>query len=254
MWGTWDARTGHQGNSYGDPAHNWGLGLNTIVNSYVNAGVDPAKLNLGLAGYAQVWKDAEPQPWTTSGGGIGQVTWDAMKSEDLTYHHEYTEDGKFNATWAYNEEDRTYWSFDDQLAVAEKAKWAISLGLGGVDFWEVGNDVSGDLSGASAEVFRAQPDGPVAGTDSLICAATEGTKASAWNGTVKYKKGAQVYLDGKIYVAKNSVKGKVPGPKKNGWNELTECGVKPIGNTKPGKSDGKGKDRSSHGKAHSKNK
>lgn len=254
LWGTWDARTGHQGNIYGDPAHNWGLGLDTIVNSYLNAGVNPAKLNLGLAGYAQVWKDAEPQPWTTSGGGIGQVTWDALKKEDLTYHQDYTADGKFNATWAYNEDDRTYWSFDDQVAVAEKAKWAISQGLGGVDFWEVGNDVSGDLSGASADVFRAHVAGPVTGTDSLICAATEGTNATPWNATVKYKKDAQVFLDGKIFAAKNTVKGKVPGAKKNGWVELTDCGVKPLDKAKPGKSKGKGTNNSSLSKPHGKGK
>ncbi|UUT36626.1 glycosyl hydrolase family 18 protein [Microbacterium elymi] len=43
LWGSWADTTGYQGNIHGDSAHNWNLGLDTIVASYTDAGVDPAQ-------------------------------------------------------------------------------------------------------------------------------------------------------------------------------------------------------------------
>ncbi|WP_109209714.1 MULTISPECIES: glycosyl hydrolase family 18 protein [Microbacterium] len=228
LWGSWSAETGHQGNVYGDPAHNWGLGLDTVVASYINAGVDPAKLNLGLAAYGQGWTDAEPQPWTISGGGLGQITWDQLKARDLEIHHEYTADGRFNATWGYDSGARHFWSFDDELAVAEKTAWALSKGLGGVDFWEVGNDVAGDLPAASAEVLRAAAPGPVAGSEGRQCAATPDAAARPWNASTTYRGGELVYLDGLVFAAQWYAKGDEPGASARGpWSTLTACGVDP---------------------------
>lgn len=229
LWGSWAAETGHQGNVYGDPAHNWGLGLDTVVASYITAGVDPAKLNLGLAAYGQGWRDAEPQPWSVSGGGLGQITWDQLKARDLEIHHEYTADGAFNATWGYDAATREFWSFDDELAVAEKTAWAISKGLGGVDFWEIGNDVAGDLSAASADVLRAAAAGPVAGSPALLCAQTPDAAAEPWNARTTYRGGELVFLDGRVYEAQWYAKGDEPGASVRGpWSTLTACGVDPA--------------------------
>ncbi|WP_435299728.1 glycosyl hydrolase family 18 protein [Timonella sp. A28] len=229
LWGSWTTETGHQGNVYGDSAHNWGLGLNTIVASYVNAGVDPSKLNLGLAAYGQGWKDAQPEPWTQSGGGLGQRTWDELKKDDLTFHHEYTADGKFNATWAYDEENKRFWSLDDEVAVAEKTKWAISQGLGGVDFWEVGNDVEGDLSAQSALVLREAAKGPVAGVEAGDCAATPSAQSKQWNALTTFNKGERAFLDGRVFETQWYARGEVPGVSPTGpWFTVTECGVDPA--------------------------
>lgn len=232
LWGSWSPETGHQGNIYGDPDHNWGLGLDTIIATYVNAGVDPAKLNIGLAGYGQGWNNAQPEAWTPASGGFGTRTWDELKNDTLTFHHEYTDEGKFNASWAYDEAQQVFWSLDDPTAVAQKAKYVIEQGLGGVDFWEVGNDVEGDLSSASAQVFRADAGGPVAGTTASHCTATPGiTKdANAWNAQKTYHQGDLVYLDGKIFQAQWYAKGAtdVPGGSIYGpWATFTKCGVNP---------------------------
>ncbi|WP_205835252.1 glycosyl hydrolase family 18 protein [Microbacterium salsuginis] len=228
LWGSWAAETGHQGNVFGDPAHNWGLGLDTVVASYMNAGIDPAQLNLGLAAYGQGWRDAEPQPWTTSGGGLGQITWDQLKTRDLDIHHEYTAEGRFNATWGYDPAAREFWSFDDELAVAEKTRWAIEQGLGGVDFWEIGNDVAGDLSAASADVLRAAAPGPVSGPPALLCAQTPLAPAAPWNAQTTYRGGELVHLDGRVFEAQWYARGDEPGASVRGpWSTLTACGVHP---------------------------
>ncbi|WP_347977615.1 glycosyl hydrolase family 18 protein [Microbacterium sp. ProA8] len=229
LWGSWTPETGHQGNVYGDPAHNWGLGLDTVVASYVNAGVDASQLNLGLAAYGQGWRDAEPQPWTASGGGLGQITWDQLKLRDLEIHHERTADGRFNATWGYDAAAREFWSFDDEVAVAEKTAWALSQGLGGVDFWEVGNDVAGDLSSASADVLRAAVPGPVEGAELVVCEETADAAAAPWHAQTTYRGGELVHLDGRVFEAQWYAKGDEPGASARGpWSTLTACGTDPA--------------------------
>ena len=226
LWGSWTPETGHQGNIYGDPDHNWGLGLDTIVASYTQAGVDPAKLNVGLAAYGQGWVGAQEEPWTAADAGAsGQLIWDDLVKRDLTIHHEYTEDGKFNATWGYDAEAKEFWSFDDEVAVAEKAKWAASLGLGGVDFWEAGNDTSGELIAASAKVFRDAATGPVAGQNAVQCDAT--ASATPWNALKTYQSGDLVFLDGHVFKAQWYAKGDVPGNVNGPWSALTACGIEP---------------------------
>lgn len=228
LWGTWSTTTGHQANIVGDPAQNWGLGLDTIVASYKNAGVDPAQLNLGIPAYGQGWKDAEPRPWTAA-TGIGQQSWDQLKDRDLQIHHDYAADGHYNATWGYDPQAREFWSFDDPFSVAEKTRWAIRQGLGGVDFWELSQDLDGDLSAASAATMRNADAGPVAGVEHIACGQTPDAAAKAWNAQSAYDRGDRAYFDGHVYEALWYTKGQHPGYSPVGaWSTLTACGVDPA--------------------------
>ncbi|WP_051191759.1 glycosyl hydrolase family 18 protein [Microbacterium luticocti] len=228
LWGSWADTTGYQAGIHGDAAHNWGLGLDTIVASYTQAGIDPAQLNLGMPAYGQGWKDAAARPWA-SGVGIGQQSWDALKARGLQVHHDYTAGGEFNATWGYDPATGQFWSFDDPFAVAEKTRWATRLGLGGVDFWDLGQDVRGDLPAAAATVLRAAPRGPVAGRSPVSCRTTPNAKARAWNAQRTYHGGDRVYLDGHVYEALWYAKGEQPGAASAGpWSTLTACGVDPA--------------------------
>ena len=230
LWGTWSATTGHQANIYGDPAQNWGLGLDTIVASYKDAGVDPAQLNLGVPAYGQGWKDAAAEPWTPA-TGIGQQSYDQLKARNLEIHHDYAANGHYNATWGYDAEAKEFWSFDDTFSVAEKTKWAIRQGLGGVDFWELSQDLDGNLSAASAAVMRAADSGPVAGDELTSCTQTPQATAQAWNAQTKYDTGDRVFFGGHVYEALWYAKGKAqePGASHVGpWSTLTGCGVDPA--------------------------
>lgn len=224
LWGSWSAETGHQGNIHGDPDHNWGLGLDSIVDTYVNAGVDPAQLNVGLAAYGQGWNDAQPEPWTPASAGLGQISWDELSTRDLEFHYEYTADGAFDATWAYDAARQEFWSLDDPIAAAEKASWVVENGLGGVDYWDIGQDVDGDLSIAASQVLRDAAPGPVAGSSALLC--EPGTDATAWNAATAYRTGDQVFLDGRVFEAQWYAKGDVPGTSNTGaWATLSDCGT-----------------------------
>lgn len=222
LWGSWSTQTGHQGNIYGDDAHNWGLGLDSIVASYTSAGISPSQLNLGLAGYGQGWRDAERGAWQESGGAVlgGTRTWDELKALGLEIEHEYTSDGKFNASFGYNPNSREWYSFDDPFAVSEKAQWAISQGLGGVDYWQIAGDTEGELSVAGAQVLSQAARGPVAGTEKLSCDAV-----SIWNGSTVYSGGDRVALDGKVYEALWYAKATQPGKESYGpWQTIRSCG------------------------------
>ncbi|WP_417562998.1 glycosyl hydrolase family 18 protein [Microbacterium sp.] len=227
LWGSWSTETGHQANIVGDPNNNGDLGLDTIVASYRDAGVDPAQLNIGVPAYGQGWKDAANKPWT-AGTGIGQQTWDQLKARHLQVSQEYTADGRFNATWGYDAKTREFWSFDDPFAVSQKTKWAIGQGLGGMDYWELSGDIAGNLSAAGATVMRSADHGPVAGNPALLCRNTPHSAAKAWNGQTTYRKGDLAYLDGKVYEALWFAKGDLPGADTKGpWQTFTACGIDP---------------------------
>lgn len=225
LWGPWGETTGHQGNVHGDPAHNWGLGLDTVVASYTDAGIDPAKLNLGFASYGygwqgageEAWGEAESPAWQEDGTAV--LSWDQLKTRGLDIRHAQV-DGSFDATYGYDAEAREWWTFDDPVAVAEKTRWALSLGLGGVDYWELAHDVDADLPAAGAEALRQAEPGPIAGTEPTTCDAD-----GPWNAQTTYSAGDTVFLDGRVFTASWWTRGEEPGASVHGaWQTASECG------------------------------
>lgn len=53
------------------------------LQGYINAGMDPSKLNLGLAGYGRA--TAEPGPYTREGGVLGILLYEFKKKLFLTF-------------------------------------------------------------------------------------------------------------------------------------------------------------------------
>ncbi|GAA2904563.1 chitinase [Microbacterium keratanolyticum] len=223
LWGPWGNQTGHQGNIYGDPAFNGGLGLDTVIATYKNAGIPATKLNLGLAAYGQGWKDAVREPGQPSGGGVAGSTrtWDELKAAGIEIEYAYTADGKFNASYGYNPSTSEFFSMDDPVAVQHKTEWAIANGLGGVDFWQLPGDVAGDLSAASLGVLTAAAPGPLAGAEKTVC-----EEAPLWNGSTMYARGNRVVLDGAVHEALWNTRGEYPNTTTTGgWQTIAECGA-----------------------------
>ena len=116
-----------------------------IVEYLIARGVKPAQIVIGSAFYGRVWKGVPP-----AHQGLYQ------KSQDIhigwyAYHEirsKYERDSSFVRYWdenakapyMYQAADSLLVSYDDTVSVALKTRYAIDKQLGGIMFWELGND------------------------------------------------------------------------------------------------------------------
>ncbi|MEU2868594.1 glycoside hydrolase family 18 chitinase [Streptomyces olivoreticuli] len=151
--------TGHQGNLYADPKdpYTTKFSVDKAVQTYLDAGVDPRKVMLGLAFYGRGWQQvtdggahgtwqkangAAPGQFPEEAGTRGYDNLIASVSGLTVYHDEQTV-----ATYGYTGDNGQWWSFDDAWSIGKKAAWLRGKGLGGVMIWEMSGD-SGTLMSA----------------------------------------------------------------------------------------------------------
>ncbi|MEU5429999.1 glycoside hydrolase family 18 chitinase [Streptomyces olivoreticuli] len=151
--------TGHQGNLYADPKdpYTTKFSVDKAVQTYLDAGVDPRKVMLGLAFYGRGWQQvtdggahgtwqkangAAPGQFPEEAGTRGYDNLIASVSNLTVYHDEQTV-----ATYGYTGDNGQWWSFDDAWSIGKKAAWLRGKGLGGVMIWEMSGD-SGTLMSA----------------------------------------------------------------------------------------------------------
>ena len=130
-----------------------------IVEFLIDAGADPKKLVIGAAFYGRAWKGVPPENnglyQLSSGIHIG---WSA-------YHHirkEFEPDANYTRYWdslakapfMYNEIDSIMVSYDDTVSVRLKTEYTKQKGLGGIMFWELGNDTKED-NGLLDAIYQA---------------------------------------------------------------------------------------------------
>lgn len=116
-----------------------------IVDFLIEQNVDPERIVIGAAFYGRVWKGVAPEnngPYQRSGGmHIGWYAYHAIREnyeQDSLFVRYWDEKAK--APFMYNPKDSLMMSYDDTVSVAEKTKYAMEKGLGGIMFWELGND------------------------------------------------------------------------------------------------------------------
>ncbi|WP_049576544.1 glycosyl hydrolase family 18 protein [Nocardiopsis sp. SBT366] len=154
--GTWESVTNHQSNLVPDPRDPGDvISTQTTMQAYLDRGVDPDKLVLGVPFYGQGWTGVEPGPegdglfQTAAGPAHGTYAdgseeyrnlkelpgYDLFRSDDL------------GTAWLYDGE--TFWTFDDETAMTQKTDWVTDNGLGGVMIWSIdGDDTDGSLMAA----------------------------------------------------------------------------------------------------------
>ncbi|MFF7727344.1 glycosyl hydrolase family 18 protein [Streptomyces sp. NPDC008001] len=149
-------RTGHQGNLYQDAKDPYAtkFSVDKTVQTYLDAGVDPKKVVLGLAFYGRGWQQVadggEHGVWQTANGAApGQFPEEAgtrgydnliASVAGLTVYH----DEQSVATYGYTGNGGQWWTFDDAWSIGKKTAWLKPKGLGGVMIWEMSGD-SGTL-------------------------------------------------------------------------------------------------------------
>lgn len=122
-----------------------------IVDFLIEQNVDPKQIVIGAAFYGRVWKGVSPENnglYQRSGGmHIGWYAYHAIREnyeQDSSFVRHWDEKAK--APYMYNVTDSLMVSYDDTVSVAEKTRYAMEKGLGGIMFWELGNDTKEDGS------------------------------------------------------------------------------------------------------------
>ncbi|MFI9236696.1 glycosyl hydrolase family 18 protein [Streptomyces sp. NPDC053079] len=158
-------RTGHQGNLYADAKdpYETKFSVERTVQTYLDAGVDPRKVVVGLAFYGRGWQQVADGGargvWQSAGGAApGQFPEEAgtrgydnllASVPNLTVHHDETT----VATYGYTGAGGQWWTFDDAWSIGKKTAWLKPKKLGGVMIWEMSGD-SGTLMRAVDEGLR----------------------------------------------------------------------------------------------------
>ncbi|KAF9030135.1 glycoside hydrolase family 18 protein [Hymenopellis radicata] len=141
--GSWDSIANHQANLFGPP-----ISASQAVGFYVSAGVNPAKLILGIPLYGRSFTNTQGpgSPFN----GIGQGSWEAgvydYRALPLPGSH-VLRDEQAKASWTYDYSTREMVSFDSEEVGRWKGEWIRKMGLGGSMFWELSGDKGSSRDG-----------------------------------------------------------------------------------------------------------
>ena len=145
--GSWETRTGHNGNLFTDrrDPNEVRYSVDQTVGDYLARGAPARKLVVGVPAYGQGWTGV-----TAGGDGLYQSAtgpapgkW-APGTED--YKDLVTKPGKRHrdlrtgAMWTYDGNE--FWSYDDPAALLQKAAYIRLKGLGGSMMWSIDQDDS----------------------------------------------------------------------------------------------------------------
>lgn len=119
------------------------------VDEFLRAGLPACKLHLGLAFYGRRFAEVEPAHhglYQRFGSDGGYVSWRKIK-RDLLGGDGWTRhwDRRARAAWLWNARERRMVSYDDPRALRAKARFVRQRGLGGVMYWEHGQDPDEEL-------------------------------------------------------------------------------------------------------------
>ncbi|WP_283133154.1 glycosyl hydrolase family 18 protein [Rhizohabitans arisaemae] len=148
-------RTGHQGNLYTDTEdpYNFKFSVENAVNVYLQAGINPRKLTIGMAFYGRGWKGV------TDGGKAGE--WQAATgAANGQFQEEAGTRGYSNlmamvpacngtgvrhdtqsvSTYCFTGNGGEWWTFDDAWSIQQKTAWLKSKNMLGAMIWEMSGD------------------------------------------------------------------------------------------------------------------
>ena len=116
-----------------------------IVDYCLQQGVNPEQMVIGSAFYGRAWKGVPPTNnglyQSNTGAHIGWSAYRQIRSEfepDAQYKRYWDPIAK--APYLYNATDSIFISYDDTVSVRLKTEYARQKQLGGIMFWQLGND------------------------------------------------------------------------------------------------------------------
>lgn len=122
-----------------------------IIDYCISEGVRPEQLVVGAAFYGRAWKGVPPQNYglyqPNKGVHIGWSAYHQIRAEfEPNQNFKRHWDSIAKAPFLYSALDSIFISYDDTVSVALKTDFARKRKLGGIMFWELGNDTKESTS------------------------------------------------------------------------------------------------------------
>ena len=117
------------------------------VQWYLNHGVPSEKIVLGVPFYGQVWagvpneNEGLYEPYRGRPGEDGVLSYREIEQTYLPIYTRHWDD-QVKVPWLYNKGTKTMISYEDAQSIALKAQYVIQKHLGGMMFWDLGQDDS----------------------------------------------------------------------------------------------------------------
>ena len=148
-------RAGHQANLYRDAQdpYPFEFSVDKAIQTYLDAGVSPRKLTIGLAFYGRGWQGvtaggvngewqsatgAAPGQFAEEAGTRGYANLLSGVPGCTVYH-----DTQSVSSYCYTGPGGQWWSFDDAWSIGQKTAWLKQKGLLGGMIWEMSGDTAG---------------------------------------------------------------------------------------------------------------
>ena len=167
--GTWETSTNHASPLFDDkqdPVRDENFYIDYTIDAYLEAGVPPNKLVLGIPTYARGWTGVPsannglyqastgpapfpPADYLQTPGVITYLTLTGLTG--FTRYFDY----KRFAAWLYDPNSQTFWSYDDPVTVWLKTAYVrtrVEGGLGGTFVWALKDD---DTNGTIVKTMAA---------------------------------------------------------------------------------------------------
>ncbi len=162
--GGWESVTGHQAAMTADAG---GYDVVTAIQQFKNTGIALEKVVLGAPAYTRAWGGVESGE-TLGYGQLGSANSAPGSYEAGNYDHKDLVTGITNgsydlawdddakAAYLYNDQEQIWISIETPSTIAGKAAYVDAAELGGMMFWALSSDSSGDQSliGAASDLLR----------------------------------------------------------------------------------------------------
>ena len=148
--GTWEKRAGLLAPLHRDPADPEDKNIDATLKLFLDAGVPPRKMTLGLPFYPKGWTGCEPGP---RGDGLYQECAAAIEDPvplDVSLPRYWSDAAQ--VPYRYDPATRIFLTYDDQRSIRNKVRYAREKGLLGAMYWEI--EIDGDRSLARAVAWE----------------------------------------------------------------------------------------------------
>ncbi len=167
--GGFDPQTNFNAPLYLDPNDTTGttFSIDASVTAFINAGVSPEKMNLGLPYYGRGWINVDATGDTclyhagssTTAAGLDSGTWEGCSFDYWDIKENYLNQRGYVRYWndaakcpyLYSEQTKTFITYDDTESLEYKIDYMKEKGLGGVMYWETSGDKYNELLDFTAE-------------------------------------------------------------------------------------------------------